>query len=277
MAQSSKIPTERFLDVANEPTQRLSPIEGYELKPLVSLGEAVRTLESIIKNIQSYVWTATGNSETPKDGLTLDESAAIYLYTMECMYHQLNEALRSVQRQVLIPYFSYLKLLLTALWKLKDVKEVVWRGMKGNFADQYPTGKKLVWWGFSSCTLSLDVLQNQTFLGETGQRTLFNIQCFNGKMIQNHSYYPSEKEVLLLPCSYFEVMGHIKQGTDLRIIHIKQIEPPVVLIQPPSPSFAAVPQSSTATSSVRSNFPGMNMSQTAMSSSSKFTASIPGK
>lgn len=33
-------------------------------------------------------------------------------------------------------------------------------------------------------------------------------------------------------------MGTIKQGSDLHIIHIKQIEPPVTLIQPSSPSFA---------------------------------------
>ncbi|CAF1006607.1 unnamed protein product [Didymodactylos carnosus] len=145
MAQGGYIPTERFLDVNYEPQQRLSPIQGYELKPLVSLEEAVRPLESLISNIQGFVWTATGNSPQEKDGLLPNERAAIYLYTMECLYRQLNAALRSEDRQTLIPYFSYLKLFLTALWKLPDVQDTVWRGMKGNLTDQYPQGKQFAW------------------------------------------------------------------------------------------------------------------------------------
>ncbi|CAF0947664.1 unnamed protein product [Adineta steineri] len=236
MAEFNSIPSERFLDATSEPQRRLSPIHDYELKPLVSLEEAVRPFESLIPNIQAYVWTATGNCEQPKDGLTPDESAAVYLYTMQCMYRQLNTLLRSENRQQLVPYFSYLKLFLTALWKLNDVYDLVFRGVKANVSDDYPKGKKFAWWGLSSTTTSLDVLQKDTFLGESGPRTLFNIQCFNGKMIQNHSQFPLENEVVLLPCSYFEVMGNMKQGADLRIIHLKQIEPPVVLIQPPFPS-----------------------------------------
>ncbi|CAF1085562.1 unnamed protein product [Adineta steineri] len=245
MAHSNCIPSERFLDATSEPQRRLSPIHGYELKPLVSLEEAVRPFETLIPNIQAYVWTATGNCEQPKDGLTLDESAAVYLYTMECMYRQLNSALRSEDRQQLVPYFSYLKLFLTALWKLNDVQDLVFRGVKANISDDYPKGKRFAWWGLSSTTTSLDVLQTPTFLGESGPRTLFNIQCFNGKMIQNHSQFSKESEVLLLPCSYFEVMGNMKQGADLRIIHLKQIEPPVVLIQPPFPSIVH-PEESTS-------------------------------
>ncbi|CAF2146345.1 unnamed protein product [Rotaria magnacalcarata] len=130
---------------------------------------------------------------------------------MECMYRQLSATLRSEDRQQLIPYFSYLNLFLTGLWKLPDLKDVVWRGMKGIGNDQYPQGKKFVWWGFSSCTSSLDVLQKDTFLGEAGQRTPFNIQCFNGKNIRNHSQFLKDNELLLMPCSYFEVMGSIKQ------------------------------------------------------------------
>ncbi|CAF1650221.1 unnamed protein product [Rotaria magnacalcarata] len=141
---TAQTPTGRFLDVNFEPQRRLGPIEGYELKSLVSLEEAVKPLEKLIKNIQAYVWTATGNCEEPKDGLTPDERSAIYLYTMECMYREVNAALRSEQRQTLTPYFSYLKLFLTALWKLDSVRDVIWRGVKGNLADQYPAGKKFV-------------------------------------------------------------------------------------------------------------------------------------
>jgi hypothetical protein len=139
MAKS--IPTERFLDVNSEPQRRLSPIQGYELQPLVSLEVAVRPLESIISNIQGFVWTATGNCENPKDGLEPNESASIYLYTMECMYRQLNVALRSEDRKQLVAYFPYLKLFLTALWKLDNVNSVVWRGIK-KLVSAIPMGLK---------------------------------------------------------------------------------------------------------------------------------------
>ncbi|CAF0966933.1 unnamed protein product [Didymodactylos carnosus] len=234
MAQDGYIPTERFHDVSCEPQQRLALIRGYELKPLISLEEAVHPLEELIGDIQDFVWTATGNCEQPRDELTPNERAAIYLYTMGYMYHQLNSALRNEQRQLLLPYFFYLKLFLTALWKLQDFTDVIWRGEGKNLTDQYPEGKKFV-----CCTPSLNVLQKEAFLGETGQRTLFNIQCYNGKSIQNHAQFPDEKEVLLMPCSYFQVMSSVEQDSDLRIIHIKQIEPPVTLIRPPSSSFSA--------------------------------------
>lgn len=233
MATASSISTERFLDVGCESQQYPSPIEGYELKPVVPLEEAVRPLESLISDIQTNVWTATGNTLQEEDGLLPNERAAIYLYTMNCIYRELNTALRSEERDKLVPYFSYLKLFLTALWKLPDFQDTVWRGVKENLTDQYPPGKQFSWWGLSSCTSSLSILQKDTFLGDKGKRTLFNIQCFNGKKIDKHSRYPGESEILLLPCSRFEVKGAVIEGPDLSIIHIKQIDPPVILIKPP--------------------------------------------
>ncbi len=144
MAESG-MPTERFLEVNYEPQQLPTPIQNYELEPLLSLKKAVRPLEPIISNIQNFVRTAMGNTEEEKDGLVPNERAAIYVYTMECMYRQLNEALRSENRQKLIPYFPYLKLFLTALWKLPDVEDTVWRGVKENLADQYSQGKQFAW------------------------------------------------------------------------------------------------------------------------------------
>lgn len=233
MADYQNLRNGRFLDAASELTKVPSPIDGYESKPLVSLEQAVRPLDFVCENIEAYVWTATANCENPQDGLTSNESAAIYLYTMECLYKQMNAALRCENRRELVPYFSYLKLLLTALWKLEDVKDVIWRGVKANVGDNYEKGRKFFWWGFTSCTTTLEVLQSNAFLGDTGHRTLFAIQCFNGKKITNHSQFSRENEVLLLPCSYFEVMSCVEQGNNLRIIHLKQIEPPVTFLSPP--------------------------------------------
>ncbi len=70
-------------------------------------------------------------------------------------------------------------------------------------------------------------MESEEFLGKTGQRTLFSIECINGKFIVNHSYFKqAEKEVILMPGSYFEVIGQLKPAPQLLIIHLKEIEPP---------------------------------------------------
>ena len=117
---------------------------------------------------------------------------------------------------------------------MPSIKCVVWRGVKLDISHQFQESKEFFWWGLSSCTESLNVLQSEQCLGETGPRTLFSIECINEKSVSNHSYLPEENEVLLLPCSYFEVMGKINTSSNLHTIYLKQIQPPVIFIPPPS-------------------------------------------
>src|SRR4051794_35398022 len=99
MPQSNVI--NRFTDADKEPTTTLVPIEGYEKAPLMSLKDAVTSIETPIHNIKTMIWTAERNSQDPSDGLTSDESASIHLYTMEwpqgqdSFYKLLNQSLRS--------------------------------------------------------------------------------------------------------------------------------------------------------------------------------------
>ncbi len=89
-------------------------------------------------------------------------------------------------------------------------------------------------WSVSSCTVSLEILESEQFLGTTGLRTLFSIECQNGKSAMAHSYFKEkEKEIILMPGSYFEVVGQLHSGNDLHIIHLKEIQPPFPLIKPP--------------------------------------------
>lgn len=123
MAHNNAV-VDRFLDAGKEPKEPLLPIEGYEQKPLVTLEEAVVPIEKTLFNLDSKVKTAIRGSQRPLDGLSPDESAAIYLYTVEwpdphpSFYTLLNQHLRSKKRKTLTPWFLYLKLFLTALYKL---------------------------------------------------------------------------------------------------------------------------------------------------------------
>jgi hypothetical protein len=127
-----------------------SSIAGYEDLPLLPLDMSVEPLENIVSNVARNAWIAKERTaENQSDNLTEDESAAIQLYTMEwkSSFH-LNAALRAQDRRLLVPYFSYLKLILSALCKLRSSRKIVWRGVKADLNSQYPVGKTVVWWGF---------------------------------------------------------------------------------------------------------------------------------
>lgn len=127
-------------DVGDEPTQFLNPIGGYQNQPLLPLEEACKPLEKLLPDLRRRVWIAKKNCSHPADGLTVDESASIQLYTMEwdnSLYASLNKELRKSNRQGLHLWFPYLKLFLTALFKLPSYRGVIWRGINGDLSDQY--------------------------------------------------------------------------------------------------------------------------------------------
>ncbi|CAF2908670.1 unnamed protein product [Rotaria sp. Silwood2] len=231
----------RYFDIGTLPKQTLLPITGYNKTPLMSLEDAIQSVHHLIDNIDVKVKVAKQNAQQRHGRmLSVEESAAIQLYTMEafpldrCLYYILNKTLRSANRRDLIPWFPYLKLLMTALWKLPPVRRTVWRGIKNvNLSEQYQEGQHYTWWNLSSCTETLTVMQTPQFLGTEGLRTLFSIECENGKEIKEYSYLEYENEILLPPALYFEVLGKLNPAPDLYIIHIRQIVSPYELICPP--------------------------------------------
>jgi hypothetical protein len=209
----------------------LNFLSGYEKYPLVSLEQAIEPLRNIINQIEYYVYIAKKKTKNPKQGLTHDEAASIMLYTMEwepsdlSLYSRLNQALRSEDRQRVKPYIYYLKLILTALCKLPSYKGVIWRGVKFDISASYHEGQRAVWWGFTSATADVQILNDEQFLGTTGNRTLFAIECKNAKQISEHSVYSMENELLLMPGFHFEVMSILHSGNDMHIINLKEISP----------------------------------------------------
>lgn len=233
-----------LLGITDEPKQLLQPILGYALEPFVSLEDACQPILTIVPHLAAHIWIAKENSKNPSDGLTQDESAAIHLYTMEwdpniyetreSLYAHLNRTLKQTDRTKLRPWFRFLKLFLTALAKLPFVpRQTVWRGVHKDLSNDYPKDSKPTWWGFSSCTASLVVLESDIYLGNTGTRTLFSIETFNARSIRTHSYFKAEDEILLLPGSCFEVISLLKSSSDLTIIHLRQIRPPYQSLEPP--------------------------------------------
>merc|ERR1711939_910370 len=131
---------------------------------------------------------------------TVDEAAAIQLYTQHCcLYPMLNSALRDhAHPENLKAFLPYLKLLLKGLNKLPLIRKKVYRGVTVDLHEEYNQlqGRTFRWWAFSSTTPSEK--QAKEFLARTGAYTLFKIDAI-GVDIAAFSAYPAESEVLLLP------------------------------------------------------------------------------
>ncbi|CAF1287412.1 unnamed protein product [Rotaria sp. Silwood1] len=233
-----QIHTQRFSDIAGEPCRMLMPIQGYEKKPLVTLEEAVEPVVSYVPDVKRMAYIAKMKcAELSPGKLPINQAASITLYSMEwepqeeCLYYVLNQTLRNENRQKVKPWFLFLRLILTALAQLPSTVSNVYRGIKRDMRKEYPQGKTFVWWGFSSCTSKISVLQNKQFLGTTGPRTFFTIECDSGKDIQKYSSFKTEHEILLPAARQFKVEACLSQGKDLYLIQLKEIQPPFPLIE----------------------------------------------
>jgi hypothetical protein len=233
-----------LLNTSDDPSEVLEPVWGYAREPLVSLSEACKPLHNIVSRLEPHILVALQNSKHPSNNLTQDESAAIRLYTMEwepmtdepdgSLYTHLNRTLRDSDRSGLRPWFRYLKLLLTGLAKIPIAhRQIVWRGVRKDDRSAYEPGTRVTWWPFSLCTTSLNVLESDSYLGNTGTRTLFSIEALNGRTIRDHSRFKTEDEILLLPGTYLEVLSRLNPASDLFIIHLRQVRPPYELLEPP--------------------------------------------
>ncbi|CAF1267876.1 unnamed protein product [Rotaria sordida] len=231
----------RMFDVIKEPQTVLSAIDGYQNCPLLPLDIAVKPLIQFFEDgsLERNVWIVKERCKNPSNNLTVDESASIMLYTFnwdinqKSLYYLLNEALRMEKREKLQPWHSYLKLLLTALYRLPPIKETIFRGVKRDISSQYIVGQHQFWWGLSSCTDSTDLLETTQFCGKEGERTIFLIKCSSGRSIKQHSFYHGEKEILLMPGFYFQVQTNNDLGNGLRFIQIVEQEPPHIMLPLP--------------------------------------------
>ena len=218
-----------FSDLIDEPENMSTLIHRIMDQPLVSLTESLRDTAMLISSLEKRIQGALAKSKNPVDGLTTNESAAICMYTMNCEPYQatlsrlLNKDLRSESRHGLKKWSPYLKLLLHALNKLPSYAGTVYRGLPINIGEQFEVGQTGTWWSISTGTSNISILELPEFLGKSGLRTLFIIECKNGKYIRKHSYFEADEEVLLLPGFNFEVISRFYGGNGLHIIGLREV------------------------------------------------------
>ncbi|CAF0981377.1 unnamed protein product [Adineta steineri] len=245
---------DRFTDIELE-NKRLPACYGYLNYKLLSLAEAMNELQNFLNDINRFVKLAKRHCTYPNDhNLTKDESAAIYIYTMELsddssVYRILNQTLRAEDRTKVRPWFGYLRLLDSATSKLPTFKGIIWRGIDKNVTMKFKKGQRITWWSISSCSTSIDVISS--FISKSSSSTLFHIECLNGKSVSSFTCYPNENEVILMPGTVFEVVSNpLSHHGGLNIIHLKEInDDDEEEEEPPRPSNPNSYQSSHSTTS----------------------------
>jgi hypothetical protein len=221
----------QFSDLAEEHLLTLSPIYGYEQMPLVTLEEAIQPLLSLVPDIKQKLDIVKENCQEIKDGLTINESASIMLYSMQWQPKEqslnliLNRTLRDENRDKLKPWFLYLKLFMKSLSKLPSIHCYVYRGVSLDLTNEYSQGKTFIWWGFSLCTQSIEIFEKEQNLNKTDQRTRFKIECKSAKDIRNHSFHKTNDEILLLAAQRYKVISTLDLNNGLYIIQVKEIDP----------------------------------------------------
>ena len=211
----------------------LSPIYGIfdNIKnPILSITEAIDgiplDLTAFLYQAKKFVDSVSGKKAIAVvPGMTPDMAAAIWMYTCESqLYKTLNMLLRARERNNLLPYFGYLRLVLEGMKKLSTGKQrMVNRGVKKNLVaenpDVYVKDRSLCWWQFSSTTANIAALSNPTFLGPSGDRTIFQILTKHGVDISAFSAVPGEAEVVLPPGICILITGLLpKDASGLTII-----------------------------------------------------------
>jgi hypothetical protein len=217
----------RFADI-DLTFKKLPPIHDYHNQKLVSLETALEPIQSEIGELSCYIKIAKRHCYFPSEhNLTHDESASIYIYTMEwgndSLYRILNKALRSENRQELKIWFSYLKLFNTALDKLPTMKEIIWRGVNLDISKNFTKNQIITWWSVNSCSSSIHIIKK--FLENDKKSTLFLIEPINGIKISGYTDHENEDEIILRIGTKFRVKNsafdHLK---GLHVVNLIEID-----------------------------------------------------
>ena len=234
-----------------------NPILGLRQEPIVSFEEAVAHWQRLSSDVLDKDGVALAvdcaisaarkrNAMNPADPLTLDQIAAIHLYTQQSpIYSVLNAQLRNRDRNALKPAFPYLKLFLTALYSLPRVSSVtVYRGIKKDLSAMFRVGTEHRWWAFSSTAKKINVLENPEFLGTTGSRTMLHITANTTYDISSYSSFENEQELILPPGSKLVVEGVFSPAEGLQIVQMTQKPYQPLLAWGGSPAASALETSS---------------------------------
>ncbi|MBB4984722.1 MULTISPECIES: ADP-ribosyltransferase domain-containing protein [Streptomyces] len=207
----------------------LPPITGVFDTPVMDFRKAVEPVTQVLANLDRYVERSSRFAESKvaeagaEGGLSADAISALYLYTCEsAFYREINAVLRSPDRERLVPYLPYLRLLFSAVAELPAQTRPLWRGVALDLRSQYPLGRTVTWWGVSSCTSEPSVARS--FLGSRGRRTLFEVTPARAVGIRRFSAFTGEEEYILTPGTQLKVTEVTTERGGLCTVRLTELE-----------------------------------------------------
>jgi hypothetical protein len=202
-----------------------NPLQGVMKESKLSFEEAIK--RSGITNLKHEIQESKRFAEKQKhEQLDEDEVASLNFYSKQsAFFSTLNCVLRSRNGpEIKRRFFPYLRLVLGGAFKCPLQLGTFTRGIGFDILQHIQTSGPFYWWAFTSTTKQVD--QTDQFLGH-GEGTLLIIKGA-GVDLGPFTDFKTEKEVLLLPGSVFEMEGEAVQRGPLNIIQLTQLPTPRV-------------------------------------------------
>ncbi|WP_033346545.1 ADP-ribosyltransferase domain-containing protein [Catenuloplanes japonicus] len=215
---------ERLASVKDE-GRTLPAITGVAGTPTMDFLSAMAPVAAVLRGLDAQAKRSLRFAEQAdrEETLTVDEIAAVHLYTCEsAFYREINATLRHPDRSRIMPYLGYLRLLFAALGRLPARTAPLWRGVALDMRAQYPVGRTVTWWGVSSCTSELGVARS--FLGGRGRRTLFEVRPLRAVGIRRFSAFTGEEEFILAPGTQLTVTEVVSERGGLSTVRLAEVE-----------------------------------------------------
>lgn len=194
-------------------------LESCDLDAVAAL--ALAKVRERIQETQEYLKDQqTGNAKSGNNqkrrawrfveyGLTEAEAASVFMYTAETpLYRVLNTCCRNANRERVADFFPFLALFTQALKKIPCRRGTFWRSIKGDFAAQYKSKSKTVWWSFTSCTQNISIMTKFKPVNarRRSQRSvMFSIEDAYGADIADFCWGRESEEVCIFVLFCFEI------------------------------------------------------------------------
>lgn len=193
----------------------LTPISGILTTPLPATLKEALPKEQIASSVTVGAKHEKSQTGKPSSYMSKELYAAICLYTGS-FYSGINQVLRDANRDKILPYFKYLRMLFEACQRLKFHQTTLWRGIGVDLSSQYKVGDTIVWWSISSVTSAKSVAEG--FMSAwSGGCTFCTVEAKTAVDISCISFIPGEKEYLLLPGTQLKVKKAEKKG---KVFHV---------------------------------------------------------
>jgi len=196
--------------------------EGRDIHSAISLAMDSHWTESTREKAKKLVEHQLEGINFSDDKLTKDEALALLYYTMDGPYNlgvkpsvynclTLTLVSRGLEKEQTDSWKHYLYLLLHGASKLPVFKGTVYRGVSVALSKIYSVNNKVTLITVTSTSEDSNTVKKWT--GTSGTNMTLCVE--RGRQIAKYSFFPNEKEVLLLPNSEFLVTRRTEKDVDL--------------------------------------------------------------